>query len=93
MPEEKYVNELSSAVGKVRWLLGLVQGQEQAERMLTETLQLLESLRKREPVMKRFFHYSFEDVHYEYANLTDQEKSLCTPEQFEDMMLWLRTRS
>jgi hypothetical protein len=41
--------------------------------------------------MVKFLRYAFNDISYEYNNLTDAEKALCTEEEFAAMLetvLW-----
>lgn len=42
------------------------------------------------PIVAKFLHYSFRDINYEYAGLTNTEKRLITPTQFEDLVSWVK---
>lgn len=41
-------------------------------------------------VVVKFLDYSLEPVEYNYDDLTPQEKALCTKEDFEAMVKWMR---
>lgn len=40
--------------------------------------------------IRKFLHYSFADVNYDYNLLTPAEKRLVTPEDFAALVRWLR---
>lgn len=41
-------------------------------------------------VIAGLLHYSFKDIRFKYDDLTDQEQSLCTPEQFDEIAHWVK---
>jgi hypothetical protein len=41
-------------------------------------------------LIKKFLHYSFGDVDYEYDSLTPIEQTFCTPEEFSMLIEWLK---
>jgi hypothetical protein len=91
--DDRYTHELVSCISKLRWLMNQVSDEQTVLRKhMLECIEKLELARKRDGVIKKFLHYSFEDIHYTYTNLTEQEQGLCTKEQFEELMAWLRHR-
>lgn len=40
----------------------------------------------------RFLRYSFEDVDYNYDDLTDQEQRLTTPKEFKQLVAWTKSQ-
>lgn len=40
--------------------------------------------------VKRLMRYSWEDIDYRYDDMTESEKSMVTPEQFDKLMRWVR---
>jgi hypothetical protein len=41
-------------------------------------------------VTKKFLKYSFEEIDFTYEQLTPEEKSLCTKDEFEELVKWLK---
>jgi len=50
----------------------------------------MDTTKTTESVAKRFFRYSFEDIDYRYELLTQSERNLCTREEFEELVKWVR---
>lgn len=48
---------------------------------------------KKQPVLqvaRAFLAYAFRDIDFDYNDLTDTEKSLCTEEEFKTLVAWIR---
>lgn len=88
MSSEEVKDEIGSVLAKLRWL-GTQPSPNLHEHILDMTAKLTKAQR-RETILKKFCHYQFEDIHYQYRNLTDQEKALCTEQEFNELMYWLR---
>lgn len=43
-------------------------------------------------LIKRFLLYSFEDIHFQWNNLTAAEKTFATEEEFKALMEWVRSQ-
>lgn len=40
--------------------------------------------------VRRMLDYAFRDIHYDYHALTDQEKSLVEPAEFDEIIAWIK---
>lgn len=40
--------------------------------------------------VKRLMRYSWEDIGYRYDDLAESERSMVTPEQFDELLRWIR---
>jgi hypothetical protein len=40
-------------------------------------------------IAKKFLAYSFKDIKFEYEQLTEEEKKLCTPDEFKALVEWI----
>lgn len=41
-------------------------------------------------VVKKLLNYSFEQINWEYEELTPSERSLCSREEFEELVAWYK---
>lgn len=42
-----------------------------------------------EIIIKKFLDYSFTEIEYDYNELTQSEKALCTEEEFRKLVGWV----
>lgn len=45
---------------------------------------------RREEIIKAFLHYSFKDAAFDHGGLTETEKGICTREEFDALVAWLK---
>lgn len=43
-----------------------------------------------EVVARRFLDYAFKDIKYKYYELTPEEKALCSEEEFQELVKWIK---
>lgn len=43
-----------------------------------------------EKIIKKFLRYAFNDIDYNYDNLTETEKGLATRDEFEKLVAWVK---
>jgi hypothetical protein len=41
-------------------------------------------------VIQKFLQYAFRPIHYSYDELTALERTLCTREEFEELVKWVQ---
>jgi len=44
-------------------------------------------------LIRRFFRYSFDCINYNYEYLTPEEKRICRPKEFAELVKWVKNEN
>jgi hypothetical protein len=45
---------------------------------------------RREEIIRKFLAYSFDEIEWNYEDLTDAEQALCSQEEYNELASWAR---